>query len=109
MDFFEGIVIPNVTYYTAFAVVTVVLTEVIKKIIRYKPAWAFLPVIFGVIFGIVTAYLQRGEGDFAAEAFKAAFCIAGGAIGSYDIIVKKLKDWKSKSEEADNANKSSEG
>lgn len=99
---FDSIIIPDVSYSIVFIIATVGFTELIKKFWKWKPIYPFIPLFFSIPFGFLQALLQVGfSADFANEMLKAIFTITAGAIASYDIIVKEIKDYIKKAKGED--------
>ncbi len=97
----EDIIIPSFSFYSAFIVLTIFVTYAIKKIIRYKPLYPYIPVVIGVLFGFLMAFLSVGFcRDFVLELLKSAFIVSAGAIASYDTIVEKIEKYFSKNKGA---------
>lgn len=95
MDF---ITIPTIGFNLAFIIVTICLTEFVKKFCKWKPIYPLLPVIFGLVLGFLQGLIENGINFKLIEIFfKNSFVIIGGAISSYDIVVKKVKEYVSKS------------
>lgn len=99
----EDIIIPSFSFYGAYIIITILLTYAIKKIIRYKPFYPYIPCIIGAVISFVSVFFTIGFcADFVNEFMKSAFVISAGAIASYDIVVEKTERYLNRYKEAEN-------
>lgn len=99
----EDIIIPSFSFYGAYIIVTVLLTYAIKKIIRYKPFYPYIPCIIGAIISFISIFFSIGFcADFANEFIRSAFVISAGAIASYDTVVEKAERYLNRYKETQN-------
>lgn len=97
----EGLVIPTVGLYGIFVVVTIAITSLLKKIIKYKGVYPYIPIVFATIFGGIVAFFEVGfSAAYFRECLTAIFSIAAGAIASYDVVVEKIERYFNKIKES---------